>query len=190
MRPDASLKKRLIIYGTGLFVLALVQLEGSLHPAWPLPDFLLLLPLMAGLWTPGHDSFILGLAAGFLRDYAAGRGYGAGMLLGMLLGLLASYLAREAWRAYAIRGGLLVLVAGLVQELILSLLVWLLPLGDQPLSLGSLLLQVMDGLPVKTAANLAGALLLTGIFSLVFRDWKKADKSQSVTSGLKGADHV
>ena len=190
MRPDTPLKRRLIIYGAGLLILALVQLEGSLHPAWPMPDFLLLLPLLAGLWTPGHDSFILGLAAGFLRDYAAGRGYGAGMLLGMLLGLLASYLAHQAWRAYAIRGGLLVLAAGLVQDLILSLLAWLLPLGDQPLPLVPLLLQSLGRLPVKTAANLAGALLMTGILALAFRDWKKADKSQSMTPGLKGADHA
>ena len=190
MRPEASLKKRLIVYGTGLFILALVQLEGSLHPAWPLPDFLLLLPLLAGLWTPGHDSFILGLAAGFLRDYAAGRGYGAGMLLGMLLGLLASYLAHQSWRAYAIRGGLLVLASGLIQEGVLSMLAWLLPLGDQPLALGSLLLQALDRLPVRTAANLLGALLMTGILALVFRDWKKADKTQSISPGLKGADHA
>ncbi|HZK41434.1 MAG TPA: hypothetical protein VFD14_00540, partial [Clostridia bacterium] len=98
--------------------------------------------------------------------------------------------AHEAWRSYAIRGGLLVLAAGLAQEGVLSILAWLLPLGDQPLSLGRLLLQALDRLPVKMAADLAGALLMTGILALVFRDWRKAGKAQSMTPGLKGADHA
>lgn len=190
MNPEIRLRKRWLVYGFGLFILTLIQLKGSLRPTWTLPDFLLLLPLLAGLWTPGHDSFILGLATGFIRDYAAGRGYGTGMLLGMFLGLWASYLAREGWRAYAIRGGILVMAASLIQEGVLSFLSGLLPLSDLPVSLGQTLLLALGGLPVKLAANMAGALVMTALLALLFRDWKKGAGPLDFASSLKETDHA
>lgn len=190
MNHEIRLQRRWLVYGLGLLLLTLIQLRGSLQTTWVLPDFLLLLPLLAGLWTPGHDSFILGLATGFVRDYAAGRGYGTGMLLGMFLGLWASYLAREGWRAYALRGGILVIAASVIQEGVLSFLTWLLPLGELPVPLGQALLLALGRLPVKLAANLIGALVMTALLALLFRDWKKAAGSLDFASSLKEADHA
>lgn len=173
MNPEATLRRRLLVYGPLILLLGLVQLQLSLWPASFGPDFLLLLPLLAGLWTPGYDSFILGLLAGFLKDYAAGRGYGAGMLLTMALGLMASYLGREGWRAYLLRAGALVLGASFIQEEVLSFLAWLVPLTDRHESLGRSLLLSLGRLPSIFLANLLGTLFMTLLLALLFSPWKK-----------------
>lgn len=168
MNREISLQRRMIVYGIGLLLLAQIQLRLSLDAAIPYPDLLLLLPLLAALWTPGYDGFILGLLAGFIRDYAAGRGYGLGMIVGMIFGLCASALARDGWRQYGIRGGLLAVVATAVNEWTMSLFAWLTPLNNQRASLGAAMKVSFANMPGRLLSNFVGALLLTGCLALAF----------------------
>ena len=172
MKPEATLGRRIAVYAPGLLLFALVQLYLTLNPALPPPAFLLIFPLLAGLWTPGNDAFILGLLAGFITDYAAGRGYGPGMLLLMAFGLCGSYLAREGWRPYALRGGILLVAASLVQAVVFSMVAYMVPLGPLEGSLPALLEQSFSRLPAQILSNALAALLVTGYFWLAFRDWK------------------
>ncbi len=173
MNPEVSLGRRIAVYAPGLLIFALAELQLSLNPAFPSPAFLLIFPLLAGLWTPGYDGFVLGLVAGFISDYAAGRGYGPGMLLLMAFGLCGSYLAREGWRQYAVRGGILLVAASLAQALIYSLLAWMIPLRPLEGSLPGLLKLSLSSLPAQVLSTGLGALLVTGYLFLAFRDWKQ-----------------
>ena len=64
MNRDATIWRRLAVYLPGLLFAAFLQIA---RLDWSLfrPDFLILFPLIAGLWTGGYDGFAFGLAAGF-----------------------------------------------------------------------------------------------------------------------------
>ncbi|NLA95898.1 MAG: hypothetical protein GX838_03540 [Clostridiaceae bacterium] len=174
MNREANLGRRLAVYGSGFIFLALLQLMLSLDSSYPTPDFLLLFPLLAALWTPGYDSFILGLAAGFIRDYAAGRGYGPGMLLGMVLCLCGNALARVGWKNYAVRGSLLIAGATVVQALTMAVFAWLVPLDQSSSTFSTAIRIALSQVPLQLLANVGGALLVSGYFWLCF--FHKADR--------------
>ncbi|HZK29317.1 MAG TPA: hypothetical protein VFD19_03770, partial [Clostridia bacterium] len=170
------------MYGIGLLLLAQIQFRWSLGTKIPLLDFLFLLPLLAALWTPGYDGFAVGLVAGFLRDYAAGRGYGLGMIVGMTLGLLGSALAREGWKSYVTRGGLLIVFATIVNEWMMSFLGWLIPPGNRAASLGTTMKMSFINMPERLLVNSVCALLLTGYLRLAFFENKKKNSYEGVMS--------
>lgn len=189
MNREITLGRRLAVYGPAFILLALVQLMTSLNRRYPVPDFLLVFPLLAALWTPGYDSFILGLAAGFICDYAAGRGYGPGMLAAMILCLCGNALAREGWKNYAIRGSLLVAGATLVHTLVMALFAWLIPPGPIDTSFIMVIRVSLSSIPLKLMANLAGALLVTAFFWLAFFQRRAGKDGAELTARVKEAAH-
>lgn len=168
MSREVNPGRRLAVYGLCFIFLAFLQLMLSLDRRYPTPDFLLVFPLLAALWTPGYDSFILGLAAGFICDYAAGIGYGPGMLVAMILSLSGNALARHGWKNYVVRGSLLVAGATVVHTLIMAVFAWLTPLGQIDSSFVTAIRAALIPLPLKLLANLGGALLITAYFWLAF----------------------
>ena len=186
MNRELPLKRRVPVYAAGLLFVALFQLSFSVYGFYLQPDFLFLMPLLAAMWTPGYDGFVLGLVAGFLRDYAAGRGYGPGMLLGLLLGLLGHTIARDGWRQYAIRGSIAVVLSSVVSDIVLSFLAWALPFLPQETSLSQVFRVTWGRLPRQLLSNLVGALILTGYFALAFREWKrKSKKSREARTAIE-----
>ncbi len=190
MNPDATILRRMAVYLPGLFLAACIQTLPGSSNALISPDFLFLFPMLAGLWTNGYDGFATGLAAGFLRDYMAGRGYGVGMLAGMFVGLIAGWVAGEGWRQYAIRGSILVIVLTWLDEMTMSLLTWLLPMGDMTTSLGTIWKIALSHSPAKLLSNVVGALVLTGCFSLAFYRRKSKREKEGGISGMKGGESL
>jgi rod shape-determining protein MreD len=168
MNREMTLQRRLAVYGPGLIFFSLLELHLSVKSPLPAPDFLLLFPALAALWTPGYDGFVLGLTAGFIRDFAAGRGYGSGMLAGMILGLLGNRLARDGWKNYLIWGGLLVLGGTIIHDGVMTLFGWLIPLSQGSTVLSIMLKTYFLRLPGQLLANLAGALILSAYLFLAF----------------------
>lgn len=189
MNLELGARRRILAYGAGFIVLSLVQLTMTVGDYYLLPDFLFLIPLLAAMWTPGYDGFALGLAAGFLRDYAAGRGYGPGMLVGLLLGLLGNAVARSGWRQYAIRGSVLVVLSTVFHELFLSLFSWILPFLPTETRFLQVLRVSFSRMPRLLLSNMVGALILTGYFTLCLHDWKSKLKKQKQTPTLSEAQH-
>ncbi len=180
MSLETGLRRRLLVYGPALLLLTLLQFQLSVSAAFAVPDFLFLLPLLAAMWTPGYDGFVLGLAAGFIRDFAAGRGYGPGMLLGMVLALCGQAAAGRGWKQYLSRLGILLFLSTVFHDGLLTLLAWFMPLGIQTGSLALALKLFIYGLPTRLLANLAGAALLSGLFALAFYSRKKDDGSPAI----------
>lgn len=190
MNPDATIWRRIAVYLPGVFLAAFIQSLPCFSRTLIAPDFLFLLPLMAGLWTGGYDGFATGLAAGFFRDYMAGRGYGAGMLAGMFVGLIAGRIAGEGWRLYALRGGILVLAITWLDEMIMSFLTWLFPMGDIRDSLGLVWKISLSHTPAKLLSNVVGAILLTGYLSLAFYRRKSKRGKADRLGDMKGGDSL
>jgi len=189
MNREARLGRRLAVYGPGFVFLALLQLMLSLYSGFPTPDFLLLFPLLAALWTPGYDGFILGLAAGFIRDYAAGRGYGLGMLVVMILCLCGNALARDGWKNYAFRASLLVVGATVVHALTMAVFAWLVPLDQIFSTFGATIRIALARLPLRLLANVGGALLVSGYFWLCFLQRKPGEAGPDLTVRAKEVTH-
>ncbi|HPX93866.1 MAG TPA: hypothetical protein PK646_06570 [Bacillota bacterium] len=189
MNREVNLGRRLAVYVPAFIILSLLQLRMSLDTALPFPDFLLIFPLLVALWTPGYDSFFLGLAAGFIRDYAAGRGYGPGMLAAMILSLCANALAGNGWKNFAVRGGLLLPGATMVHELTMAVYAWLIPLDQNLPSFGTAIKVSFSQLPLKLAANMAGALAVTGFFSLAFYERRAGKEAEGLTGIVREVDH-
>ncbi len=189
MNREASLGRRLAVYGPAFIFLALLQLMLSLERAFPTPDFLLLFPLLAALWTPGYDGFILGLAAGFIRDYAAGRGYGLGMLVVMILCLCGNALARDGWKNYAIRASLLVAGATVVHTLTLAVFAWLVPLDQIISTFGTVIRIAFASIPLQLLVNVGGALLISGYFWLGFLKRQTGEGGPDLTVRAKEVTH-
>ncbi|HNZ63959.1 MAG TPA: hypothetical protein PKH23_06500 [Bacillota bacterium] len=190
MRREETVWRRLAVYLPGLIAAALLQAVPRSSALIPVPDLLFLFPMMAGLWTTGYDGFAVGLAAGFLRDYMAGRGYGVGMLIGMFTGLLAGLAAREGWRQYAIRGGMLIAAVTLFYEILMSLFAWLWPLNGVRSSLGLYIRLTLSRYPSRLLSNLFGALLLTGFFVLAFKHRKKRRWNRENSVDVRGGESL
>ncbi len=188
MNLDATIWRRLAVYLPGLFLSGFIQASPGSTGSFISPDFLFLFPLIAGLWTGGYDGFATGLAAGFFRDYMAGRGYGIGMLAGMFVGLLAGRLAAEGWQQYALRGGILVIVTTWVYEMTMSFFVWLLPMGDVRTPLGLLWHIALSRYPAKLLSNIIGALALTGYFLLAFYRRKSKRETSDRMVDMRGGE--
>ncbi len=190
MSREATVVRRLAVYLPGLIIFALIQILPRSSGAIFMPDFLFIFPLLAGLWTTGYDGFTTGLFAGFLRDYLAGRGYGAGMLIGMFIGLLAGWLAREGWKQYLIRGSILITVTTFLHELSMSFLVWLWPLGDLRPSFTVSMRVALARYPSKLLGNVLGALILTSYFVLAFYRRKTSRRKNESSIEVRGGESL
>jgi hypothetical protein len=188
MNLDLPLRRRLLVYVPAFLALVLLQLKLSLDGYRPQADFLMLLPLLAALWTPGYDPLVLGLAAGFIRDYAAGRGYGLGMLAGMALALIGNRMARDGWRMYAIRGSILVVGATLVHSWLLSFLAYLIPLEEGRANFVQVMRVWASHLPLSLVLNLAASLAITAYLTLTL-PWRTAAFSSSSAGPVKEVAH-
>ncbi|HHX20075.1 MAG TPA: hypothetical protein GX728_06555 [Clostridiaceae bacterium] len=190
MNRDATIWRRLAVYLPGLLFAAFLQTLPGSTGRLVSPDFLILFPLIAGLWTGGYDGFAFGLAAGFLRDYMAGRGYGVGMLAGMFVGLIAGRLAAEGWQRYALRGGILVLVTTFIYDMTMSFFVWLIPMGDVRTPLGPLWRVALSHFPAKLLSNIIGALALTCYFWLAFYRRKTKREKNDRLEEMRGGESL
>lgn len=190
MNLDATIWRRIAVYLPGLFLAAFIQTLSSLSRALISPDLLFLFPLFAGLWTGGYDGFVTGMVAGFLRDYMAGRGYGVGMLAGMFIGLIAGLVASEGWQQYALRGSILVVVTTWLDEMIMSFLRWLLPMGDFRAPLGLIWKSALSHSPAKLLSNIIGAMVLTGYLSIAFYRRKSKREKDDGIGDVRGGESL
>ncbi|MDD2427776.1 MAG: rod shape-determining protein MreD [Eubacteriales bacterium] len=163
-----------LVYGVMLFVLTSIQIYPGLWSNIPAPDFLLFIPLVVGIARGGRDGFALGLIAGFLRDYLAGRLYGPGMLEGMIIGLIAAFLFSDIRRIFWRRLLLLWLGVSLAHEFVMSLLSYLFPIDrDLVLSFRTILRKSAADLPLILLANLFATVLILFFLLLGFYQRKK-----------------
>ncbi|MGI6157555.1 MAG: rod shape-determining protein MreD [Saccharofermentanales bacterium] len=168
MRPDASVRRRVSVFGIGLLLGALLQLHAA-SAGWRwVPDFLLLYPLLVGLWSPGHDAYVVAMFAGFIRDFAAGRGYGLAMLIALLLAMLGHAFATDRWRPWLARMMCLVLAITPVHRFLMGLFSLILPPRPVVSSFRGAMAWGFSGFGRALAANIVAALLTVLYFVPAF----------------------
>lgn len=181
---------RVLLYAVLIYVLYNIQLYPAFWTRIPAPDFLLLLPLVIGLARGGREGFVIGLIAGFLRDYSAGRLYGLGMLEGMIIGLLAGMLFSDDRKIFWRRLLLLWLGVTLTHEFVMTLLSYFFPLDrDLPLNFAAILRNTATDLPLVFVANLIAAVLILLFLWLGFYQRRKK-RQKSGAEGYGGYDRA
>lgn len=173
-----------IIY---LVLAALTQslLSLLIHDAHLIPDFLLMLPLLSGIWHGRRYGFRIGLAAGFFRDFLAGRLLGPGMLIGMYLGLAASSLNHDDRRFRSLFTVLAVPLATMLHTALMTLLTILWPVEpSMPVDLARIWSRALNQLPMRLLVNAAAAVFVLALFFLL--PLKKRKKRTDIGYGASG----
>ncbi|NLO35088.1 MAG: hypothetical protein GX112_01885 [Clostridiaceae bacterium] len=169
MTSRAAFWRRILVYALYIAVCSLLQvtLPDSVAVLGATPDLTLILAVLCGYMFGSGDGFVIGLAAGFMRDLLAGQTLGLGMLLLMYAGIASSVLLHRFFRRNILFGLVLVAFFSAAYAAALLILTYLVPpLTDIVYPFGELLERLRLALPGQVLANLAAALPL--IFLLVF----------------------
>lgn len=153
-----------------LFLVSLTQslLSHFIHKPHLIPDLLLMLPVLGGLWFGHRYGFWIGLSAGLFRDFLAGRLLGPGLLLGMYVGLAASLLGHEDRRFRLLFSALAVPVATLLHTGVMTLVSIAWPLAPATAPPASLVLsRAVSQLPSRIGVNFPAALFVLVLFYLI-----------------------
>ena len=169
MIKNRALWRQIIVYSLYVGILSLLQVTLPARVSlWGCrADLTLILVVLAGYMFGSADGFIIGLAAGLMRDLLAGRALGLGMLLLMYFGLAASLLLRRFFRRNIFFGLVQIAFFTVLYDLLLVLITFLVPpLADAPYSLPFLVDRLMQSLPGQVLVNLVAGVPL--IFLLAF----------------------
>lgn len=170
-----------------LFLLAILQSMFSLlifRPAY-VPDLLLMLPVMAGIWFGRRYAFWLGLAAGFFRDFLAGRLLGPGLLILMYVGLAASLLHHHDRRYRLLFSALAAPLSSVIFATLMTLLQIVAPYPDQPpVNASEIVARSLQQLPLTLLINMGAALFVLGLFYLV--PLRRRERRTNLTLGQSG----
>lgn len=170
-----------------LFLLAILQSVLSLlifRPAY-VPDLLLMLPLIAGIWHGRRYGFWMGLTAGFFRDFLAGRLLGPGILIGMYIGLAASLLHHEDRRFRLLFTAVSAPILTVMFSLLMTLLQIVTPYPDQPpIEPRLIVLRSVNQLPWQLLINVGAAFFVLSLFYLI--PLRKREKRTNLTLGSSG----
>lgn len=153
------------------------------------PDFTLVLSVLSGFLFGVGDGIAIGLAAGYVRDALAGRGFGMGMLLLMYAGICGAILFRRRFRRQFFFALALVGVATVLYQAVILGLDYFFPMiPDITPSGHTLILSTLRVGGGALALNLAAAALM---FQLLLhagpyrKDYLEGDNSEVLTG-----DHI
>lgn len=163
-------RRVLIVSTVYLMLLALTQSVVSqfVHLPYHVPDYLLFLPVLAGIWYGQRYAFWIGLAAGLFRDVLAGRILGMGSLIGMFIGLLAAALNHDDRRFRWLFTLLSVPVVTILHTALMTALKFILPVVPLPESACETLFWLtIEKLPYAILVNIAAAVFVLLLFFLL-----------------------
>ncbi|NMA17663.1 MAG: rod shape-determining protein MreD [Clostridiaceae bacterium] len=190
MSREATLKRRIIVYVLILLFLSATELIPGRHYTFFHPDFLLALPIVTGLWISGYDGMVMGLFCGFILDFTAGRGYGAGSLFLMMVGLLASRIAPVGTRLLLLAIPAMTIAATMIQTFLFGFLSWLIPLASYERSLSQSMGMALRRLPSSLLSNIAAAVIVAFLFFIGFYKRKKKDGSDAITLSFSEGERL
>lgn len=190
MSREATVKRRVLTYVLMLLFLSATELIPGRHYTFFHPDFLLVLPIVTGLWISGYDGMVMGLFCGFVLDFTAGRGYGAGTLFLMMVGLLASRISPEGIRSLLLTIPVMTVAFTLIQAILFAFLSWLIPLASYERSLSQTMRAALRRLPSSLVSNLAAAVIVAMLFYLGFYRRKKKDGSDAGTLSFAEGERI
>jgi cell shape-determining protein MreD len=183
--------RTLIVSAVYVFGFGLLESLLSNVVARPLfvPDFLLMLPLVIGIWYGRRYGFWLGLVSGFFRDFLAGRALGFGMLIGMYFGLsgglitgLPRYLKWIWTCASTLIATILYLSSGALIDFLFP------PLVDMSPPFVTVLAQLLRRLPLEWLSNAVATLfVLLVLFLLPLK--KRPRRTELMHGGDAGVAH-
>jgi rod shape-determining protein MreD len=171
---------------TGVLSLLQVTLPVSVALWGRRPDLTLVLAVLAGYMFGSADGFVIGLAAGLMRDMLAGRALGLGMLILMYFGLAASVLLRKFFKRNIVFGLVQIAFFTVVYEFIIVLITFLVPtLADLPYSLQFLMYRLPQILPGQILVNMAAGVPL--IFLLAWLGpYKRSNRGDDPDETIMG----
>ncbi|MGI6617051.1 MAG: rod shape-determining protein MreD [Saccharofermentanales bacterium] len=190
MSREATLKRRVLVYVLMFLFFFATELIPGRHYAFFHPDFLLVLPIVTGLWISGYDGMVIGLLCGFILDFTAGRGYGAGSLFLMMVGLFASRIAPIGTRLLLLAIPAMTIAVTLVQTFLFGFLSWLIPLASYDRSLSQSMRMAIRRLPSSLLSNLAAAIIVAFLFFIGFYRRKRKDDSEAITLSFAEGEQI
>ena len=173
-----------IIY---LVLASLLQslLSHLIYTPYRIPDLLLMLPVLGGIWFGRHYGFRVGLAAGFFRDFLAGRLLGPGMLIGMYIGLAASLLNHADRRFRFLFSAVAVPAATVFHTAVMTVLTVLWPMSQSiPHDPQAIWSRALSQLPMRLLVNAAAGAFVLALFFLL--PLKKRKKQSDLSYGKAG----
>ncbi len=190
MSREATVKRRILIYVLMILFLSAAELIPGRHYTFFRPDFLLALPIVTGLWISGYDGMVMGLFCGFVLDFAAGRGYGAGTLFLMMVGLLASRFAPEGTRPLLLAIPVMTVVTTLLQTFLFAFLSWLIPLTVYERSFSQSMRVAFRRLPSSLLSNLVAAAIVALFYLVGFYRRKRKEDSDAITLSFAEGERI
>lgn len=159
------LVRRIVVYLVVAILCSVIQVWPGFHFSFPMPDFLLMLPLVAGMTFGEKDGLYLGLATGFLREFLGSHMIGPGMLGGMFIGLIAGRLRAPGTKKNLLRFILLPLAVAIIHRPLMAALETVAPPGDRP---AHNVFQALTHALTRVPYDMLGAMIAVAIIRLLF----------------------
>ncbi len=168
-----------LVYALAVILAAAFQFNSQIIPNLMRPDYLLVLPLLAGLGYGPRDGLILGLVCGFFRDYMAGRYFGLAMLFTFLLSWGAGFLPIVRSKARFILYAVLITSVTVLLQFMQAFMSFFAQRSlDGSLPLGWFLLRTSETLPLQILMNIL-ALAIILLLKLILPPYPRPSKPRS-----------